>query len=119
MLVKSGEQEGQRITKGPPPTFYSATPGDGCLTPLPESILVGNNSYGYVNIFAKIYTPESMKKKKATARLLGVQVTSLDEYKVRFIPVRLDSPPLRVRQHRSPTSEGDTSSNPLDDEIPF
>lgn len=119
MLVKSGEQEGQRITKGPPPTFYSATPGDGCLTPLPESILVGNNSYGYVNIFAKIYTPESMKKKKATARLLGVQVTSLDEYKSKIHTGKAGFSSIEGETAQKPTSEGSTSSNPLDDELPF
>jgi len=74
-LSKSGEE------KGPPKLYYSAVEGDGALTPLPEDIEIGNGSLCNVRIFASIYTKPEIKAAKATAKLLGIQVLDLVEYK--------------------------------------
>ncbi len=109
--------DGERIVKGPPKVYYSAKPGDGCLTPLPETIMIGNGSYGNVSVFAKIYTSEEVKRKKARAILQGIQLTDLKIYvdsgsqgKSGFRPVEGTA---------TPSPDTTTEKPIIDDELPF
>ena len=72
--------EGEFVHLGPPQLLYSATEGDMCMTPLPESIQIGNGSRGNVSVWAKIYTKEGLPK-KATPKLQGIQVTDLKAFR--------------------------------------
>lgn len=73
-------KDGTVKVNGPPALYYSAEPGDGGLTPLPETIEVGNGSRGNVKIFAKIYNDEGARP-LVTPQLLGIQITKLIPYK--------------------------------------
>lgn len=67
--------QGEYKKIGPPELLYSAVEGDGAMTPLPESIQIGNGSIANVSLFARDFGGV-----KPSCDLRGIQVTKLVPY---------------------------------------